>query len=678
MTSRSESVKVGDVFPAGRPERLIALVGNPNVGKSTLFNHLTGQDVRTAHYPGKTAEINVGDTRVDGVAATLIDLPGTYSISGTTGEQWVTRRALLDLKPDVAVVVVDATNLSRNLVLALHVLDLGVPTVIALNLTDEAARSGRDVDCELLTALLGVAVERTVAVQGIGVHELMVRAMELLESAEMPALPRHRYGDTFERSLAPLVATVERSGFAPFQLASRATALELVDNQADIASLAAQLPGLQRVAEEARAGIAALAGEPPAQALTRERHGAAGVIGERVETVRADQKPRLESRIRSWSTRALTGIPMLVAALLGIFGLLFFVGGLLASGFSALWQAFASPVIQTAVHALAGDGPLGRTLLWGLDAGIEASLSIGLPYILTFYFLLALLEDSGYLNAVAFLADRAMHHLGLHGRAVIPLVAGAGCSVPAVLSVRVLSSERERFLAATLVSFVPCSARTAVILGAVGSYIGWAPALGVFVVTGIVTVGVGVVMNRLVPGESTGLVMEMFPFRTPNIRIVAKKAWGEFREFLVVVTPLVVVGSMALGGLYESGYLFKLSGPLEPVVVGWLGLPAVTGLTLLFGLLRKEFALQLLVTLAIATMGYQAGDLLTFMSRSDLFVYALVNTLAMPCISTVAVLGSVLGWRRASLVMAVTVSVALLVGGLFARILPLLGSYWTV
>jgi len=308
--------------------------------------------------------------------------------------------------------------------------------------------------------------------------------------------------------------------------------------------------------------------------------------------------------------------------------------------------------------------------LWGFDAGLEASLAIGLPYILTFYVLLSILEDTGYLNALAFLSDRVMHQVGLHGRATIPLVAGLGCTVPAVMSIRLLPSSKERMIAGTLVTMVPCSARTAVIMGAVGVYLGFWPALGVFMIVLVVGGIVGVTMDRMIPGASRGMVMEMFPFRRPSLHVVWGKAWLQFREFLFVATPIVIVGSMVLGGLYESELIWELTGPLSPVVVGWLGLPPIAGLTLLFGLIRKEFALQLLVTLAIATMGVGARELGTFMTETQIFVYVLVNTLAIPCISTLAVLWKVLGVRQAVTVTAITISVALLVGGLAARVLP--------
>ncbi|MDZ4234104.1 MAG: nucleoside recognition domain-containing protein, partial [Dietzia sp.] len=180
-------------------------------------------------------------------------------------------------------------------------------------------------------------------------------------------------------------------------------------------------------------------------------------------------------------------------------------------------------------------------------------------------------------------------------------------------------------------------------------------------------------MNSLFPGHTGGLVMEMFAFRRPRLGSILKKAWAQFREFLFVATPIVIVGSLVLGTLYETGWLWKLTGPLEPIVVGWLGLPAIAGLTLVLGTLRKELALQLLITMAVVAMGSSASNLMTFMTPTNLFVYALVNTLAVPCVSTITVLVRQQGWARASGIVAFTVAVALLTGGIFARLLPALG-----
>lgn len=657
-----------DLFPDGRPETLIALAGSPNVGKSTLFNRVTGQDVVTAHYAGKTVDVNVGRTEIDGRVVGLIDLPGAYGLDDATEVSTTTRRALLDLRPDATIVVVDAAHMERNLSLALEVLDLGLPVVLAVNLVDVARRGGACVDLVALAAATGARAVETVATTGQGISELMESALAVADEPRPLPTPIHRYGRQAESIIAPLVATAERHGGVALCLEGRALALQLLEGRDDIVTAVGDT-GLLRVAAEARSAFEHLSRERVTVALQRERHRLATEVD--AGCVRRTQAPRRIPWERL-ATSPLTGIPMLVTALGSIFLLLFFVGEFLAGLFSSFWATFVSPVIQAAVAALFGEGALGQTLLWGLDSGIEAALGIGLPYILTFYFLLGLLEDSGYLNAVAFLADNMMHRLGLHGRAVIPLVAGAGCSVPAVLATRVLSTDRERFIGATLVSFVPCSARTAVILGAVGHYVGIGPALGVYAVTMLVALTVGRLMAWRVPGQTRGLVMEMFDFRTPSLAVAARKSWSQFLEFVVVVVPLVVIGGIVLGGLYETGWLWSLTTPLDPIVVGLLGLPSVAGLTLLFGVLRKEFALQLLVTLAIASMGQEAADLTAFMSSTDIFVYALVNTLAVPCISTIAVLGSVLGRRRASLVVAITIGTALAVGTFFAQTLPLL------
>ena len=266
-----------------------------------------------------------------------------------------------------------------------------------------------------------------------------------------------------------------------------------------------------------------------------------------------------------------------------------------------------------------------------------------------------------------------MHRLGLHGRAVVPLVAAAGCNVPALIAANQLPTKRERLIASTLVVFIPCSARTAVILGAVGHYVGWQPALLVLGIVFAVWLGIGLTLQRMLPGQSEGLVMEMFPFRRPSLRRVGSKAWAQFREFLFIATPIVVAGSLVLGALYETGWLAEMSRPLEPFITGWLGLPAVAGLTLMVGMLRKELALQLLIALAVATAGIAGAELTQLMSATDIAVYALVNALALPCISSVAVFWRRQGAARTLAVVGASVAIALVVGGIAARVLPLLG-----
>ncbi|PKQ23693.1 MAG: ferrous iron transport protein B [Actinobacteria bacterium HGW-Actinobacteria-5] len=650
---------------------VVALLGNPNVGKSSLFNRVTGLGVETAHYPGTTVSMNLGETLAGSRRAIIVDLPGTYSLSDHAVESTITRRALLDLRPDVAIVVIDATNLARNLYIVLQAIDLGLPLVVGLNLIDEAERDGVVIDAPALAERLGVPVVPIIANIGEGVDELVTAALAIADSHHAPEAGS--YESPFEDLLEPVVSAAIDIVELPGGLSARALALLLFEGAPDLLGVSAGMGAVVGAAAEARSTSESMFGEPPHVTLARERHGVAGTVAEAVRLPREGGPRKGPRDLWSFTTSPVTGVPLVIVVMASVFGFLFIVGDALASGFARLWAAFASPAIGTVIHAVAGKGMLAEILRWGFDAGIEASLSIGLPYILTFYVLLAILEDSGYLNSLAFLTDRVMHRLGLHGRALLPLVAAAGCSVPAILAVKDLPTKRERLIASTLIAFVPCSARTAVILGAVGHYIGWQPALGVFAVVFAIGIGTGLGMNKIFPGHTGGLVMEMFQFRRPRLSGILKKAWVQFREFLFVATPIVIAGSLVVGTLYETGWLWKLAEPLSPVIVGWLGLPAIAGLTLLLGTLRKELALQLLVTMAVVALGSGATDLTSFMTPTNLFVYALVNALAVPCVSTITVLVRQHGWARASAIVGFTVAVALLAGGLFARLLPALG-----
>ena len=642
----------------------VALAGNPNVGKSSIFNRLTGMGVETANYPGKTVELQLARTRFGDQTIGVIDLPGTYALAGVSEDQWVARQALLEGKPNAVILVLDATNLARNLCLGLQILELGLPMVAALNVVDQAEARGIRVDVQRLAEILGSPVVPTVASRGTGLDQLMVRAVE--QAGRRLALGRRvRYSDDVEAAIGKLERLLATRADLPYELPPRAVALLILEGDRETVDWLESAPSgeeLLALRDELTASLRDLRGEEAAAIFSRERHGLAGLIAAEVET-RQPSRLLLADRLWRITTSPLAGLPILGLVLAGIFGLLFYVGDWLSVGFSALWTSTASPLIQWPVHALLGQGAVAKTLLWGFDAGINAALSVGIPYVLVFYFLLGLLEDSGYLNAVAFLTDQVMHKMGLHGRAVIPLVAAGGCSVPAILGTRVLGSMRERIIASTLVVLTPCSARTAVILGAVSHTAGWQAALCVYAVTTILTILTGIGLHRVLPGQGTGLVMEMFPFRWPALRPILRKTWLRFHHFVVVATPIVVGGSIVLGGLYETGLLWYLAIPLRPIFEGWLGLPAVAGLTLVVAILRKELALQLLVTLAMIQYGPQASNLLTFMRPDQIVVYALVNTIYVPCLATIAILGRELGWRRALLISGFTILLALVIGG---------------
>ncbi|HEY6057420.1 MAG TPA: nucleoside recognition domain-containing protein, partial [Candidatus Limnocylindrales bacterium] len=289
----------------------------------------------------------------------------------------------------------------------------------------------------------------------------------------------------------------------------------------------------------------------------------------------------------------------------------------------------------------------------------------------TFYVLLALLEDSGYLTSAAVLTDRLFNVVGLPGRAAIPLLAASGCNVPAIYGTRVLATRRERLIGSFLITMTPCSARSAVVIAAVAPFVGAWAALGAFGLVAALAIAGGAAANRVVPGRQPALVLELAPLRRPLLRHVVAKAWSRFRAFVTVAAPVMLAGSFVLGALYETGLVWPVARIVDPLVGGWLGLPPVAGIALAFAFLRKELALQLLIALAVVQYGAGAESLGTFMSPGQLFVYAVVTSVSVPCIATLAALASEFGWRAALGMSAATLAIALGAGGVLARLLGL-------
>lgn len=618
---------------------VVALVGRPNVGKSTLLGRMSGRFEETANVPGTTVDVTRRGIRVRGRRAVLVDLPGTFALTDASDGLPPFWQLLVAERPDAVLAVVDAGDLARHLPLVLACRDLGLPVVVAANLSDEATTRGVDPDLGRLSQLLAAPVVRTVGRRGEGVERAVAAAVDLAVAS--------RGGGRGPSFLPPYPLDVIRTVRAGGAAGLSATLREAV--------AAGRLTAL---------GAATLVHAP---LLEPHRWAVAERWAHEVERRREVPVSRAE-RLGRMAVSPWPGLPLLAAMTVGVLGLTMVIGTWLAKLLGEAWGTWVSPAVTWAVEALVPLPVLSAALLWALDSGALAMVSVGIPFVLCFYLLIAALEDSGYLATTAVLTDRVLAGLGLPGRAAIPVLVATGCNVPAIYGARVLETRRERTLAAFLIVLTPCSARSAVVIAALAPFAGPTVALAAFGVVALVTIGAGLAANALVPGTRSPMVLELPPLRLPVARQVGRKAWARFRSFVRMAAPVMIVGSFVVGLLYEGGAIEPLGALAAPVTTGLLGLPPVAGVALALAFLRKELALQLLIVLAIAAHGASASDLSTFMSTGQLFVYAVVTAVSVPCVATLTALADELGWRTAGAITAGALGVAILAGSVIARI----------
>jgi len=637
----------------------IALAGNANVGKSSIFNRLTGLSQHVGNWPGKTVEKAEGTLYFKGYKIKVIDLPGAYSLSPYSVEEVIVRDYLLSREADVVVDVVDASALERNLYLALQLVELQAPLIIALNQVDMAERRGIVVDYEKLSEILGVKVVPTVAITGEGLNELLQAIVEALERGEGVTAKLLTYGKEVEERIERLESEVRKLDVSE-KYPPRWVSIKLLERDPLVAELVSKCEGGSKVLElanELARELEDMHGEPSPIIIASERYSKISEIVSRVQRVVAPPRVRWERVLDHVTTHPVLGYAILLSTIAGMLGLVFYFGGLLSE---AIEVYVGGPLAEAARAFLSSSLPAEavRVVVDGLVVGFVAGLVVILPYVVPFYAILSILEDLGYLARVAYLADNLMHKIGLHGKAVLPMLLGFGCNVPACVGCRVLETDRERTLCGLAVVFVPCAARTVVILGAVGRYLGVLPALSIYLVVFLVLLIVVRLAYRVAPGEPMDLIMEMPAYRRPSLRVTALKTWSKTKSFIVVAFPIIMAASAALEVLSAMGLTELFVPAMAPLTVGLLGLPAETAIPLIFGFLRKELALVMLAE-ALGTW-----ELLQAMTPLQLYTFALVTSIYIPCVATLAALVREFRWKRAVLMAMATLAAAIIVGAL--------------
>jgi len=640
----------------------VALAGNANVGKTVIFNDLTGLHQHIGNWPGKTIEKAEGTLRFEGREVDVIDLPGIYSLSTFSQEEVVSREYIAKEKPDVVVNVIDASVLERNLFLTLQLLEMEAPLVIALNMADAAERKGITIDSKKLSKILGVPVVKTIATRDVGIKELMNAVASVAEKKRKKRQFKPSYCKPIERAIRVLAARLEKLGLA---YSSRWMAVKLLEGDAEVEELVGRKsPSALSLAKKFRQKLEKCKRETCAATVTTEKYLTAKRLIDECQKIKHPETPPLESRLDSLLLHRVIGYVFLAIAGVLVFALVFSAGGLLSSALSDTLGGL-KPLVTNAFEGLGGS--LVADLVWsGVFEGVIAGLTIALPFLLPFFVLLSILESSGYLARMAFLMDNVMRKIGLHGKAFIPLLLGYGCSVPACLSCRIMEDERERITAGFVVTLVPCAARTVVILGLVGAFLGLKWALAIYVFNLLVVFLLGRLAFKVLPGEPMGLIMEMPPYRLPQPSSVLKETWGRLSDFVLVAFPVIIVSTFVITLLQLAGLTQTISSLLSPVTVGWLGLPAVVGIVLVFGILRKELTLIMLA----AIFGTQ--NFASVFTPVQMIVFTLVTLFYIPCAATIAVLAKEFGWKKTVCITLFEIAFAVLLGGTAFRLLTAL------
>ena len=617
--------------------RKVALVGNPNVGKSVLFNALTGAYVAVSNYPGTSVEVSRGSATIGGGQYEIIDTPGMYSILPITEEERVAREILLTEKPEVVLHVLDARNLERMLAMTLQLIEAGLPVILVVNIMDEAERMGLSIDIPLLQEKLGIPVIGAATAKKRGLTEIR-QAIASFDGSRHAA-----YG--YSRRLEGDIAGIAELLHGDYTLTKKALVLLLLQRDEEIARLVAEREGDRAplIAERVKEKIFERR-ESFHLDLSLERKGIVrGLVN---GVLRTPEKRRVTAgeRLSSWAVHPLTGVPLLLVVL--YYGLYQFVGvfgaGTLVDFLEGtLFEQYFNPWITGVVKGIV-PWEIIQELFVGeygvITLGLRYAVGIILPIVATFFLFFSMLEDSGYFPRLALLVDRLFKRIGLTGRAVIPMVLGFGCDTMATIVTRTLETVRERIIATVLLALaIPCSAQLGVIMALLAKTPGALAVWGLCLL--LIFLVIGLLAARIMPGETPMFYMELPPMRLPQLSNVMTKTYTRMQWYFLEILPLFILASVLLWLGKITHFFEKLVAWMAPVMAS-IGLPKESAVAFIFGFFRRDYGAAGLYDLQ--TKGLMDGR--------QLVVAAVTLTLFVPCVAQFLMMKKERGLRSATLI----------------------------
>ncbi|MGC1404811.1 MAG: ferrous iron transport protein B [Thermodesulfobacteriota bacterium] len=629
----------------------VILVGNPNVGKSVIFNYLTGTYRVVSNYPGTTVEVSSGAAKDKEYPYTILDTPGVNNLIPNSEDEKVTRDILLSETNYRVINVLDAKNLRRGLLIALQLIEMGLPVVLILNMMDEAKSRGIEINRKAVKEIFGLPVIAAVATRKKGLEQLFPALKESPKSTYT-----FQYSPSIEEGITALLPLLP-----PAPISGRSLALMLLAGDETLRPWLEKrlgVPDLERI-EAICSQYRKLFPESLSYRINVERLEKIDQLLLQIQTGQAFSVQGLGRRLGEWSTHRVIGIIWMLLALYLSYEFIGVLGADIAVGFmeKIVFGEYINPFLTTVVKAFI-PFVLIQDLLVGpygvFTMALTYALALILPIVGFFFLLFGFMEDSGYLPRLAVMSNRIFKIMGLNGKAVLPMILGLGCDTMATMTTRILETRKDKIIVTLLLALgVPCSAQLAVIFGMLSGFSPWI-IISWIVIICLVIILVGFLAGKLIPGESASFILELPPLRWPQMKNILIKTLSRLEWYLQEAVPLFILGTLILFVLDKSGALTSLEKFARPLVVYWLGLPAESTSSFIIGFLRRDYG----------AAGFFVMAKKGLLTPNQVLVALVTITLFVPCIANFFVIIKERGWKTALVISGLVIFIALLMGGI--------------